>query len=387
MPHVAHIGFFLDPQQRDPRELLRAWPSLVDVAEAAARSVRRLSVVQACARSDTFWHRGVTYYFVAPPTGTPPRSRARECAEQITDLIGELQPDVIHVHGLDFPRAVTLLAKRRPKTPILLQDHASRPPPIWRRWLWRRGAARAAGIAICGSEQLAPFAAARLLPPRLRVFEIPESTSHFAPADRSHARRATGLKGSPAVLWVGRLDPNKDPLTVLAAVRRVVADLPQLELWCCFGSAALLREVERRVRADPVLRQRVHLLGTVPHGQIEMLMNAADLYVSASHHEGSGYALIEALACGLPPVVSDIPSFRALTARGSVGDLWACGNPDALAASLIRAAARPQDETRARVHAHFMGELSSMALGRKLGAAYAQLLNASDSGPAVGSEH
>ena len=375
MPHVAHIGFFLDPLRRGPRELLRAWPTLVDIAEAASRSVRRVSVVQACAESESFSHHGAIYYFVAPPPGTSPRSRARACAEQITDLIVELRPDVIHVHGFDFPTAVTILARRLQSTPILLQDHASRVPPIWRRWHWRRGAARAAGIAICAREQLAPYVAARLLPPDLRVFEIPESTSRFAPGDRDHARWATGLQGNPAVLWVGRLDPNKDPLTVLEAVRRVAVKLPELELWCVYGSTTLLPELERSVRADPILQQRVHLLGTVPHNQIELLMNAADLYVSASHREGSGYALIEALACGVPPVVSDIPSFSALTARGSIGDLWCCGDPDALAASLVKAAARPQHETRAQIRAHFIKELSFDAVGRKLAAAYTQLLS------------
>ena len=45
-------------------------------------------------------------------------------------------------------------------------------------------------------------------------------------------------------------------------------------------------------------------------------MQAADLFVLGSHREGSGYSLIEALACGLPPVVTDIHAFRTLTGCG-----------------------------------------------------------------------
>ena len=59
-------------------------------------------------------------------------------------------------------------------------------------------------------------------------------------------------------------------------------------------------------------------------------MRAADVFVLGSHREGSGYSLIEALACGLPPVVTDIPSFRSLTAAGAVGALWPCGDARAL---------------------------------------------------------
>ncbi len=95
--------------------------------------------------------------------------------------------------------------------------------------------------------------------------------------------------------------------------------LPELRLWCCFGAAPLLPAVEERIAADPRLRDRVQLLGRVPHLRIEQLMCAADIFVLGSHREGSGYSLIEALSCGLPPVVTDIPSFRALTGGARSG--------------------------------------------------------------------
>ena len=80
-------------------------------------------------------------------------------------------------------------------------------------------------------------------------------------------------------------------------------------------------------------------------------MRAADLFVLGSHREGSGYSLIEALACGLPPVVTDIPSFRSLTGGGAVGKLWPCDDPRALCEALV--GARFDPATRAAVRAHF----------------------------------
>ena len=53
--------------------------------------------------------------------------------------------------------------------------------------------------------------------------------------------------------------------------------------------------------------------------------SAADLFVVGSHHEGSGYALMEACACGAVPVVTGIPTFRLLTGSGSIGALWTPG--------------------------------------------------------------
>jgi glycosyltransferase involved in cell wall biosynthesis len=91
--------------------------------------------------------------------------------------------------------------------------------------------------------------------------------------------------------------------------------------------------------------------------------------VLGSHHEGSGYSLIEALACGLPPVVTDIPSFRALTGAQTVGRLWPCGDSHALCAAL-QSVAGSADDARRAVRAHFDRELSFDALGTKLAAMY-----------------
>jgi glycosyltransferase involved in cell wall biosynthesis len=134
--------------------------------------------------------------------------------------------------------------------------------------------------------------------------------------------------------------------------------------------------VEQRIASDPQLRNRVTLLGRVPHEQVEQLMRAADIFVLGSHREGSGYSLIEALACGLPPVVTDIPSFRSLTGNGAVGMLWPCGDSQALGAALQAVAARTGSEARNAVHAHFERELSFDALGAKLAAMYAAVAEA-----------
>jgi glycosyltransferase involved in cell wall biosynthesis len=161
---------------------------------------------------------------------------------------------------------------------------------------------------------------------------------------------------------------------VLHGVSMAARHLPQLRLWCCFGKAPLLAEVQARIEHDPWLRGRVHLLGHVPHVQVEQLMRAADLFTLGSHREGSGYALAEALACGLPPVVTDIPSFRAMTGRGAVGWLWPCGDARRLCDAILTAASRPRADVEAHVRQHHERELSFEAVGRKLNAAYSKMI-------------
>ena len=363
--HVVQISFFRDPEERSPTELLKAWPSLVDVAEAACAGGVRITVVQASSHTERLVRGGVPCYFLPlaepEPQGTP--------AKGLADLLSDLAPDVFHVHGLGFARDALALTSLAPGVPIIFQDHADRLPRFWRRGLWRRDMAIAAGVAFCSTTQAQPFADAGLLSTHTRIYEIPESTSRFIPGSSREARGLTGLAGSPAVLWVGHLDDNKDPLAVLEGVSRATKALPGLQLWCCFGVAPLLLDVQKRIAEDSRLRSRVRLLGCVSHETIERLMRAADLFVLGSHREGSGYSVIEALACGLPPIITDIPSFRALTGAGAVGALWRCGDSQALCEALV--SARFDAATRAAVRAHFDRELSVDSLGRKLAAMYA----------------
>jgi glycosyltransferase involved in cell wall biosynthesis len=367
--HVAQISFFSDPQERAPEQLLRDWPTVVNVAEAAAGAGLSVSVVQASSHSQRMAGNGVSYHFL--PFGDRPANGER--IGHLGKLLRELAPEVLHVQGLGFSAEVLALASLAPDIPILLQDHASGPPRFWRRPLWRRALAAVTGLAFCSLEQAQPFVHAGLVAPGTRLYEIPESTSRFTPGNPLVARRTMRVYGNPLVLWVGHLDANKDPLTVLDGISQAAGTLPQLQLWCCFGDAPLREAVRSRIEADPLLRNRVHLLGCVPHERVEQLMRAADVFVLGSHREGSGYAVIEALACGLPPVVTDIASFRTLTGAGKVGALWPCGNAGELRASLLAVATQAQAPLRGAARAHFDEELSFDALGRKLAACYQNL--------------
>ena len=364
---IVQLGVLLDPQ-RTPSQMMVDWWPLVDTAEMVAAAGARVTVIQASRLAQTLRLRDVTYHFLVPDEGST------LCASDgFARLLWQLGPDIIHVHGLGFPREVIDLAELVPTTPILLQDHADGVPRIWRRRSRRKGLAAARGISFCALSQAEPFIRAGMLDAATQLFEIPECSSRFTPGDRESARRATGVFGDPAVLWVGHLNANKDPLTVLDGISRVLERLPDLQLWCCFAQGPRLGEVQRRLAADSRLRDRVHLLGKVSHEHVEQLMRSADLFVSGSHREGSGFSVIEALACGLSPIITSIPSFRALTAQGKVGALWKCDDATDLGEALLSVVRQPRSEARAAARQHFDQELSFQAVGRKFLAAYEDL--------------
>lgn len=366
---VVHVNCVIDAARRTPADLLSAWPTLPGVAHAAARAGAEVTVLQASRFAGEYRRDGIIYRFVAEPRWRR-GSGAGMMPWRMGAAIRRERPDVVHFNGLDFPLHVR--AACAAGAPVLVQDHASRAEGRSAR-LRRWGHAKIAGAAFTSRAQAEPFVRRRQLPGSATLFAVPESSSHFTPGDRFMARCDSGMHGDPALLWIGHLDANKDPLTMLRALRIALAAVPDLHLWCAFVGNGLLGEVEAMLRADALLAAHVHLLGAVPHAKVETLCRAADLFVSTSRREGSGYALIEALACGVTPVVSDIPSFRALTGDGAIGSLVPVGDAEAVAAAIIDQARRPRDAARVAVRTHFERHLAFDAIGTQLMAAYRAL--------------
>jgi hypothetical protein len=132
---------------------------------------------------------------------------------------------VAHVNGLMFPVQVRRLrASSAPGCAIVVQDHAGLLPGRGEWWdprarrlaaSLRDGLQAVDAFLFTAAEQADVWRAAGVIGDRQRVFAVPESSADFRPGPRGPAREASGVDGDPAVLWVGRLDANKDPLTVL----------------------------------------------------------------------------------------------------------------------------------------------------------------------------
>ncbi|WP_193570351.1 glycosyltransferase family 4 protein [Luteibacter yeojuensis] len=361
------VNFLNAPHGLGADEVLARWRSLVDIAEIVAGGGTRVSVVQMAGFDTQVTRNGVDYRFV----DTGGTRHAGELGRHAARTVAALGADVVHVHSLAYARHAAAMARCHPALPLVFQDHADGVPRGWRRLPWRHWYRAASGIVFTSAVQAEPFLRRRLFDRGTRIFAVPESSNRFTTGDRAEARAATGLHGDPCVLSVGHLAAGKDPMTMLDGVARAVERLPNLRLYCVFGTAPLMAGVQRRIDSDERLAGRVRLLGNVPHARIEALMRAADLFVSASLAESAGYALLEAMACGTYPVVTDIPSFRAMTDAGRVGTLWPRGDAMALADALVDAAAGSCE--RRRVRAHFDAALSFEALGATWAGVYAQL--------------
>lgn len=122
---------------------------------------------------------------------------------------------------------------------------------------------------------------------------------------------------------------------VLAAQQR-----PDLRLFL-LGNGSLAGQIRQMLINGGVVHQ-VQFAGQVPQEKLPAYYHAANLYVSASHSDGSSVSLMEALASGLPALVSDIPGNREWVAEGEQGWLFPDGDADALAEGILQAVEQRQ---------------------------------------------
>jgi len=102
------------------------------------------------------------------------------------------------------------------------------------------------------------------------------------------------------------------------------------------GDGAQRYKLMQRIAAVDLVK-RVHFIGNVPEVEMRTHFQASDIYVSASHSDGSSVSLLQAMACGLPAIVSDIPGNREWVSEGRNGWIFKDGDRDELARLMIEA--------------------------------------------------
>jgi glycosyltransferase involved in cell wall biosynthesis len=278
------------------------------------------------------------------------------------------------VEGLLYPVQTRFLRNALPfQLAMVAQHHAEKPWYGIRRPLQKWGLRSVNGFFFAARALADGWIDQGLISNEQQVYEVMEGSTFFRREDRMVARARTGLSGAPVILWVGNLTANKDPLTVLSGFEQVLQDVPLARLYMAYRSTDLLSAVQERIAASPSLRQAVTLLGSVDHPRLEDMYNSADYFVLGSHYEGSGFALAEAMACGVIPVVTRIPSFVAMTDEGRAGACWTAGDPDAFRGALLHVLQQPVEALSHNVRRIFDQRLSYPAIARASLRAYGEL--------------
>jgi glycosyltransferase involved in cell wall biosynthesis len=219
--------------------------------------------------------------------------------------------DVIHAHGPQFwPLLVAAsLQRARPTRPLVFTMHGSYPNLQARdRLLWLSLLPFVRRLVLCSKASLEGFprVGRRLAGRRLSAVANGVDLSRI---DRTIAGISeSGAGGGFTVVVMGRLIAIKNPLAALEAFLRVADPSSRLVF---VGEGPLHQELAARGRALP---GQVELVGLVPREDAYRRLRRADLVVSASRGEGLPVAVLEAMACGRPVLLSDIAPHREVAA-------------------------------------------------------------------------
>ena len=193
-----------------------------------------------------------------------------------------------------------------------------------------------------------------------------EASSVFYVMEKEKARAKTGVTGDISFLWVGRLDANKDPLTVIKAFGDFIKYQPSAKLYMIYHTDELYEEIASYCEKETILEIGIKLVGKVLHDEMLYWYNSVDFIVSGSHYEGSGVAVCEAMSCGCIPILTNIQSFRTMTGPGKCGLLYQPGNEEDLLVMLLKTKELNIETERGRVLRQFKDELSFDAIARKI---------------------
>jgi glycosyltransferase involved in cell wall biosynthesis len=125
----------------------------------------------------------------------------------------------------------------------------------------------------------------------------------------THSNSGSNSKPYDAV-FLGRITAAKGIFTLVESWKIVTAKLPSAQLLLIGGSDTSTSDPLRGLLKKLELEQNVTITGFVPEDEVIHLLNASKIFVFPSKEEGFGLAIAEAMACGLPCVISNIPALR-----------------------------------------------------------------------------
>jgi len=165
-----------------------------------------------------------------------------------------------------------------------------------------------------------------------RVEELPNGVWTLRPTNelvRKSARVSLGIRGDQkTILFLGSLNPNKGLNVLLEAtarLREIRTDFHVLLV----GDGLIRKRLEMQAAAMKI-QHVLTFVGYVGEKIKELYLSAADIFVLPSPKEVFPMALLEALASGLPCIVTNLTTCRGITADGKNALVVPVGDPDQL---------------------------------------------------------
>jgi len=255
-------------------------------------------------------------------------------------VIRQVRPEIILAGPIQRTALLAALAGFRPLVSMSWGYDLIHDAPRGRLWGWATRFTLRRSAALLGDSAIIRQLAVSYGIPDERIVTFPWGVDlqRFAPLD---SPRSDDFSRSFTLLSTRGWEPIYGVDLIARAFVSAAQQIPELRLVMLGNGsqAGLLRQIFQRGGVE----ERVFFPGHVAQDDLPRFYQNADLYLSASHSDGASISLLEALACGKPALVSDIPGNREWVAPGENGWWFPDGDAEALAQAILHAVEqRPQ---------------------------------------------
>lgn len=176
----------------------------------------------------------------------------------------------------------------------------------------------------------------------------------FTPVPRQEARTRYHLpENAQALITVGGLVERKGFHRVIDCLPELLKTHPGLH-YLVVGGPCPEGDMSQALKDQAMalgLGQRVHFLGSIPPDELKWPLSAADVFVLSTRNEGWANVILEAMACGLPVVATDVGGNAEVVCRPELGEIVPFDDHAALTQALDRALGKAWDASALRAYA------------------------------------
>lgn len=211
-------------------------------------------------------------------------------------------------------------------------NHFDATVTIFYKWAARITAKKADQIIATSESMKYWWEFTRTPPEQLAIIPLGVDTNQFRPIN--NAKESLGLSPNPNVLFIGRLQGENQAEVLIGAFSEVIKEEPEarLDIVGDGPDRSKLKALTKRLHVDQSIRWH----GSVPFDQLPLYYAAADIFVFPRVSRVTPRVLFEAMASGLPVIVSDIEGIGEFIEQARTGYLFEPHNSHQLAQIILK---------------------------------------------------
>jgi glycosyltransferase involved in cell wall biosynthesis len=261
-------------------------------------------------------------------------------------IIKEIKPDLIHAGPIQTCTFIAALSGFRPILAMswgfdLVRDADLN---LWMRWVTRYTLKRSTFFTSDAYVSRDKAVAFGMDSKKTVIFPWGTDIKHFVPKKAKRTKKSSVAKNRKSktvnpksiTLFCSRSWEANYGVDILAKAFVKVANMNRDVNLILLGEGSQGAKI-RQILMNGGVMERVHFGGQVGQRDLPRWYHMADIYISPSHVDGSSVTLMEALACGLPCLVSDIPGNKEWVEDGVNGWLFRDGDVDDLVGKILHA--------------------------------------------------